>query len=207
MTSHSVSLRAFHEQSEPLAVTVRVRRSPSGDTVSLGGTVKTQGAASWLMATCCSLIAMAPRRWEGSALAVTLKATFPLPCPEDPAPSCIQLSEDAALHEHSRFVLTVRVPPPPPASNLAGSATTVTGHLKVEGPVTFWVDDVQASHEPHVRITPTAVVSARMSAPGVRGRKSSSRTRARLQEAFRFSQPKISWSGRATFEPPLANDT
>lgn len=160
--SHSISLRAVHEHSGPLAVTVRVRRSPSGETVSLGGTVKTHGVASWLMATCCSLIAMAPRRCEGSAFVVTLKATVAFPCPEDPAPSCIQLSEDVALHEHSRFVLMVRVPPPPPAPNLAGSATAVTGHLEVEGPVTFWVAEVQADHEPHVRIRPTVVVSARI---------------------------------------------
>lgn len=134
--------------------------------------MKTHAAASWLMATCCSLIAMAPRRCEGSAFVVTLKAMFAFPCPEDPAPNCIQLLEDVALHEHSRFVLTVRVPPPPPAPNVAGSATAVTWHLEVEGPVTFWVDEVQASHEPHVRITPTAGVSARISALGVRGESS-----------------------------------
>jgi hypothetical protein len=165
MLSHAVSLRAVHEQSDPLAVTLSVRRSPSAETVSLDGTVKTHAAASWLMATCWSLIVMAPRRCEGSPFVVTLKATFPSPCPEAPVPSCNQLAEDVALHGHSRFVLTVRVPPPPAAPNVAGSAATVTGHLEVEGPVTFWVDEVQATHAPHVRITPTAVVSGRISAP------------------------------------------
>jgi hypothetical protein len=201
MVSHSISLRAVHEQSEPLAVTVRVRRSPSGETVSLGGTVKAHGAASWLMATCCSLIAMAPRRCEGSAFVVTLKASFAFPCPEDPAPNWIQLSVDVALHEHSRFVLTVRVPAPPPAPNLAGSATTVTGHLEVEGPVTFWVAEVQADHEPHVRITPTAVVSARIFCTGRARKTSSSRTRVlSYKKHSRFSRPRISWTGRVIFE-------
>jgi hypothetical protein len=162
MVSHSISLRAVHEHSEPLAVTVRVRRSPSAETVSLGGTVNAHGAASWLMATCCSPIAMAPRRCEGSAFVVTLKATFACPCPEDWAPSCIHLSDDVAVHEHSRLVLMVRVPAPAPASNLAGSAVAVTGHRVVEGPVTFWEDEEQPHQEPHVRMTPTAVVSARI---------------------------------------------
>src|SRR5262245_39959518 len=143
MVSHAVSLRAVHEQSVPLAVTLSVRRSPSAETVSLEGTLKTHAAASWLMATCCSLIVIAPRRWVGSAFDVTVKATFPSPCPDAPVPSCNQLAEDAALHEHSRFVVTVRVPLPPAAANVAGSTATVTGHLVVEGPVTFWVDDVQ----------------------------------------------------------------
>src|SRR5687768_6179583 len=196
MASQSISLRAVHEHAEPLAVTLRVRRSPSEETVAVGGTMKTHAAASWLTATCCSLIAMAPRRCEGSALVVTLKATFAFPCPEAPAPSCIQLLEDVALHEHSRFVLTVRVPPPPPASNLAGSATAVSGHLEVEGPVTFWVDEVQATHEPHVRITPTAVVSARIFRTRRARNKFSSRTCALgYKKHSRFSRRRTSSTG------------
>ena len=121
------------------------------------------------METCWSLIVMAPRRWEGSPFVVTLKATFPSPCPDAAVPSCNQLADEVAFHEHSRFVLTVRVPPPPAAPNAAGSTATVTGHLVVEGPVTFWVEDVQPTHAPHVRITPTAVVTGRISAPCARG--------------------------------------
>jgi hypothetical protein len=170
MVSHSVSLRAVHEHPVPLAVTFSERRSPSDETVSRDGTVKTHAAASWLMGTCCSPMVMAPRRCEGSPFVVTRKVSVALPWPEDWAPSCTQLSADAALHEHSRFVVMLSVPFPPSAPNRAGSAAAPTGHLDVEGPVTFCVDEVQANKTPHVRITPTVVVSARIHAPCVRGK-------------------------------------
>jgi hypothetical protein len=72
----------------------------------------------------------------------------------------------------------VRVPLPPLTPNLAGSATAVTGHLEVEGPVMLWVDEVQATHRAHVRITPTVVVSVRI----LPTRRARNRSRSRTAE-------------------------
>jgi hypothetical protein len=60
----------------------------------------------------------------------------------------------------------VKVPGPPPAPNLTGSAATETWHLEVEGAVTVWVDEVHAKDAPNVRITAAALVSAGISALG-----------------------------------------
>jgi len=69
----------------------------------------------------------------------------------------------------------------------------VTGHREVEGPVTFWEDEEQAHHEPHVRITPTAVVSARIFRTMRAREKCSARTPARnYKKHSRFSQERIS---------------
>ena len=61
--------------------------------------MKTHAAASACRHLLLGLIAMAPRRLRGSAVVVTLKATFPLPLSANIAPSCGQLSAGVALHD------------------------------------------------------------------------------------------------------------
>ena len=65
---------------------------------------------------------MFPSRCELPSLGVTRSSTVALPCPED-GDSEIHGAPLVAVHAHSGFVVTVRVPVPPPASTIGGAAS------------------------------------------------------------------------------------
>src|SRR3954466_797416 len=85
---------------------------------------------------------MAPRRTAGSGLEAASKLTVPSPWPLAPALIVSQGFCTSAVHAHSRAVLTVISPVPPPAGSGEPGGVTATPHFDtVPGEVTVVVPD------------------------------------------------------------------
>jgi hypothetical protein len=90
------------------------------------------------------LTTIAALRGDGSAFALALNATVPGPCPDAPAVIFSHAPSALAVHWHSRSVLTVMEPAPPPAGRVEGFAEVVTAHFAVvEGAVDVVAVDPQ----------------------------------------------------------------
>jgi hypothetical protein len=84
---------------------------------------------------------MKPVRAAASGFPRTENDTVPLPAPSDGGVIVTQLESLAALHEHSRSVLTATVPLPPLDGKDVVGPDRATPHLPVLGASVFVVDD------------------------------------------------------------------
>ena len=118
---HVTSLVAVHAHSLDVDTVTRPLPLPDVTLCVAGVRSKRQGARCDTR-TCAPLTLTLPSRCALPSLGVARSSTLALPCPED-GDSEIHGAPLVAVHAHSGFVVTARVPVPPPASIIDGAAS------------------------------------------------------------------------------------
>jgi hypothetical protein len=141
---HPASEAALHVQAGEVAVTLTFMWPPTAGASPFDGvTVNAHGAGSCVTSIDALLTVSVPRRVDGSTLGATRNAIVPSPCPLPPEVIDSHGALLAAVHVHSRFVVTVAVPAPPAYGAEVIDVDTDAAHLSPLGAT------VEIDAEPH----------------------------------------------------------